>query len=52
MKKNYICRFGIKWNKKKEEYKRKDLNLIWGRKYRSGIIHFQTALFNTFSGRP
>jgi hypothetical protein len=32
MKKNDICRIGIKMNKKKEENKRRDLNLIWERK--------------------
>ncbi|MGD1971782.1 MAG: hypothetical protein PVF24_09225 [Desulfobacterales bacterium] len=51
-KKNDICRFGIKWNKKKEENKRRDLNLIWGRKYRSGIKHIQTAHFKTVSECP
>jgi hypothetical protein len=52
MKKNDICRFEIIWNKRKEENKRRDLNVIWGRKYRSRIIHFQTAHFNTISERP
>jgi hypothetical protein len=37
---------------KKKKIKEEILNLILGRKYRSGIKHFQTAHFNTFSGRP
>jgi len=37
-----------KRKKKEEEF----LNLILGRKYRRRIKHFQTAQFNTVSGRP
>jgi len=37
---------------KRKKIKEEILNLILGRKYRSGIIHFQTAHFNAFSSRP
>jgi len=44
MKKIDVCRFGIKWNKKKEENKRKDLNLTLGKKIQ--------ITNNTFINRP
>jgi hypothetical protein len=36
---------------KRKKIKEEFLNLILGRKYRQGIKHFQTAQFNTVSGR-
>jgi hypothetical protein len=37
---------------KRKKIKEEFLNLILGRKYRRGIKHFQTTLFNTVSGCP
>jgi hypothetical protein len=37
---------------KRKRIEEEILNLIWGRKYRTGIKQFQTAHFNTISERP
>jgi hypothetical protein len=51
--KNDDCRLDNKMEKeKRKKIKEEILNLIVGRKFRSGIKHFQTASFKAFSARP
>jgi len=52
LKKMMFVVWELNGKRKKEENKRRVLNLILGRKYKGGIRHFQAAEFNTVSGRP